>query len=117
MLCIFKKTENQIAAAAMITVLIQLRDQNYRSLVEWRYCFCFTNLVKLSLQVVTFIVQKIMLDNTGLCYVCATAERFFAVASVLAHMVETIAEHPFPRLLKHIIRCYLRLTDNARFML
>ncbi|XP_025793537.1 CCR4-NOT transcription complex subunit 9-like isoform X3 [Panicum hallii] len=42
---------------------------------------------EISKTVATFIVQKIMLDDTGLMY-------------------------PSPRLLKHIIRCYLRLTDN-----
>ncbi|TVT98421.1 hypothetical protein EJB05_04186 [Eragrostis curvula] len=69
---------------------------------------------ELSKTVATFIVQKIMLDDTGLHYVCATSERYFAIASVLAMMVESVSEHPSPRLLKHIIRCYLRLTDNAR---
>ena len=27
----------------------------------------------------TFIVQKILLDDMGLNYICATAERFYAV--------------------------------------
>jgi hypothetical protein len=31
-------------------------------------------------QVATFIVQKILLDDMGLNYICATAERFFAVS-------------------------------------
>ena len=34
---------------------------------------------ELSKTVATFIVQKIMLDDLGLTYVCATAERFYAV--------------------------------------
>lgn len=62
----------------------------------------------------TFIVQKILLDDVGLRYICATAERFFAVGSVLANMVVSLAEQPSTRLLKHIIRCYLRLSDNPR---
>jgi CCR4-NOT transcription complex subunit 9 len=66
--------------------------------------------------VATFIVQKILLDDIGLRYICATAERFFAVATVLAQMVQALAEQPSARLLKHIIRCYLRLTENARFV-
>lgn len=63
----------------------------------------------------TFIVQKILLDDVGLRYICATAERFYAVGSVLATMVASLAEQPSTRLLKHIIRCYLRLSDNQRF--
>ncbi|KAJ3670010.1 hypothetical protein LUZ60_010334 [Juncus effusus] len=69
---------------------------------------------ELSKTVATFIVQKILLDDVGLRYICATAERFFAVGSVLANMVVSLAEQPSTRLLKHIIRCYLRLSDNAR---
>ncbi|THU53983.1 hypothetical protein C4D60_Mb10t20180 [Musa balbisiana] len=69
---------------------------------------------ELSKTVATFIVQKILLDDVGLRYICATAERFFAVGSVLANMVVSLAEQPSTRLLKHIIRCYLRLSDNPR---
>ncbi|XP_047063693.1 CCR4-NOT transcription complex subunit 9-like [Lolium rigidum] len=69
---------------------------------------------ELSKTVATFIVQKILLDDIGLRYVCATAERFYAVGSVLGNMVISLADQPSTRLLKHIIRCYLRLSDNPR---
>jgi CCR4-NOT transcription complex subunit 9 len=58
-----------------------------------------------------------MLLQVGLNYICATAERFFAVGAVLGNMVVAQAsqpEAPSQRLLKHIIRCYLRLSDNPR---
>lgn len=54
--------------------------------------------------------------QVGLNYICATAERFFAVGAVLGNMVVMLAEQPSPRLLKHIIRCYLRLSDNPRYV-
>lgn len=69
---------------------------------------------ELSKTVATFIVQKLLLDDMGLTYICATAERFFAVSSVLAKMVTTLQQTPSIRLLKHVIRCYLRLSDNPR---
>ena len=69
---------------------------------------------ELSKTVATFIVQKILLDEVGLNYVCATAARFFAVSAVLGSMVQLLTEQPSVRLLKHIIRCYLRLSDNPR---
>ncbi|KAG5053391.1 hypothetical protein JHK87_005589 [Glycine soja] len=62
--------------------------------------------------VATFIVQKILLDEMGLKYICTTAERFYAVGRVLGNMVATLVQQPSCRLLKHIIRCYLRLSDN-----
>merc|ERR1711977_171783 len=53
-------------------------------------------------------------DDMGLTYICATAERFYAVSSVLAKMVTTLQQTPSARLLKHVVRCYLRLSDNPR---
>lgn len=52
--------------------------------------------------------------QVGLNYVCHTAERFFAVQKCLVTLVESLQQAPSVRLLKHIIRCFLRLTDNAR---
>ena len=52
--------------------------------------------------------------QVGLEYVCATAERFFAVSGVLQNMLASLLESFSGRLSKHIIRCYLRLSDNAR---
>ncbi|CDR97084.1 cell differentiation family protein, putative [Babesia bigemina] len=68
----------------------------------------------ISKTVAIFIVQKIMLDDRGLAYVCATAERFYAVAAVLNSMVMSLLESPSRRILKHVVRCYLRLSENPR---
>ena len=62
----------------------------------------------------TFIVQKILLDDLGLTYICATAERFYAVNTVLSTMVMRLMDAPSVRLLKHIVRCYLRLSEHSR---
>lgn len=68
---------------------------------------------ELSKTVAIFILQKILLDDVGLQYICATLERFYAVTNVLRDMVDQLTIHTPPgRLLKHIIRCYLRLSDN-----
>ncbi|CAD6888612.1 unnamed protein product [Tilletia controversa] len=69
---------------------------------------------ELSKTVAIFIVQKILLDDMGLSYVCQTYERFYAVGTVLANMVAQIVETQAVRLLKHVVRCYLRLSDNPR---
>jgi len=69
---------------------------------------------ELSKTVATFIVQKILLDDAGLSYICLTAERFYAVSAVLNNMIASQVQKPAARLLKHIIRCYLRLSDNTR---
>eukprot|EP01090_Pellita_catalonica_P010550 TRINITY_DN21986_c0_g1_i1.p1 TRINITY_DN21986_c0_g1~~TRINITY_DN21986_c0_g1_i1.p1 ORF type:complete len:280 (-),score=23.43 TRINITY_DN21986_c0_g1_i1:183-1022(-) len=69
---------------------------------------------ELSKTVATFIIQKILLDEIGLNYICSTYERFYAVSTVLKNMVNALVSNPSPRLLKHIIRCYIRLSDNLR---
>ncbi|CAJ1409063.1 unnamed protein product [Effrenium voratum] len=69
---------------------------------------------ELSKTVATFIVQKLLLDEQGLSYVCSTAERFYAVTSVLSKMVDGLVKAPCIRLLKHVVRCYLRLIDSPR---
>jgi len=44
-------------------------------------------------QVATFILQKILLDDTGLAYICQTYERFSHVAMIL---VSVFVNFPFP---------------------
>lgn len=69
---------------------------------------------ELSKTVATFILQKILLDDKGLSYICQTYERFSHVAIILGKMVIHLAKEPSVRLLKHVVRCYLRLSDNHR---
>jgi hypothetical protein len=71
---------------------------------------------ELSKTVAIFIVQKILLDEVGLGYICQTYERFYAVGTVLSNMVQQLVETQAVRLLKHVVRCYLRLSDNLRFV-
>lgn len=63
---------------------------------------------ELSKTVAIFIVQKILLDDIGLAYICATYERFYAVGTVLSNMVSQLVEQQTVRLLKHVVRCFLR---------
>ncbi|KAF1855695.1 hypothetical protein Lal_00002548 [Lupinus albus] len=65
---------------------------------------------ELSKTVAIFIVQKILLDDNGLNYICATYERFYAVGTVLSNMVAQLVESQTARLLKHVVS----LSDNAR---
>lgn len=51
---------------------------------------------ELSKTVATFILQKILTDDTGLAYICQTYERFSHVAKVLGLMVLNLGK-PLPR--------------------
>ena len=69
---------------------------------------------ELSKTVAIFIVQKILLDDLGLAYICQTYERFYAVGTDLSNMILQLVDHQAQRLVKHAVRCYLRLSDNPR---
>ena len=69
---------------------------------------------ELSQTVATFIIQKILLDDYGLNYVCKTSDRFFAISQVLTKMIQDPVKKPSKKLIKHVVRCYLRLCDDNR---
>ncbi|KAI4369184.1 hypothetical protein MLD38_017660 [Melastoma candidum] len=109
----------RLTSLGVIGALVKIDDSDViRYLLETELMpLCLRAMVvgkELSKTVSTFIIQKILLDELGLAYMCATAERFFALVNALAQMVAALAESPSSRLLKNIIRCYLRLTDNPR---
>lgn len=54
------------------------------------------------------------MDEEGLKYLCMKPERYLAVSNVLNFMVESQLQKPSQRLLKHIIKCYYRLSENSR---
>ncbi|GJN24501.1 hypothetical protein PR202_gb12244 [Eleusine coracana subsp. coracana] len=64
--------------------------------------------------VATFIIQKILLDDAGLTFICATVDRFFNVTNVLATMVAALVKEPSTKILKYVVCCYLRLTYHPR---
>ncbi|KXJ72778.1 hypothetical protein RP20_CCG017263 [Aedes albopictus] len=59
---------------------------------------------ELSKTVATFILQKILLDDSGLSYICHTYDRFSHVAIILGKMVISLSKEPSARLLKHVVR-------------
>ncbi|XVE72413.1 hypothetical protein DITRI_Ditri11bG0037700 [Diplodiscus trichospermus] len=71
----------------------------------------------LSKTVATFIIYNILLKEKGMTYCFTLAERYLVVSHALAKMVERLAEEDertVPRLLRNIIGCYLRLSENER---
>lgn len=66
--------------------------------------------VPLYWQVATFILQKILLDETGLSYICQTYDRFSHVAMIL------VSVHLYITALIHYI-CYLLPADIHRLQI
>ncbi|XP_014758433.1 cell differentiation protein rcd1 isoform X4 [Brachypodium distachyon] len=69
----------QLRKRCMFKNLPQLLWHNFRATVD------------------TFIVQKVLLDDVGLGYVCATPERFFEMGWALANMLILLTSHPSTR--------------------
>ena len=65
----------------------------------------------LSQTVATFIIQKILMDDEGLKYLCQTAERFFAVSTVLNASSFQIEELPRPFIAPKVLAFRQRLGD------
>lgn len=84
-----------------------------RAVKNCKFFEIFFKIIKYK-KVAIFIVQKILLDDAGLNYICQTYERFFAVTTVLSSMTMQLVEQKSLRLIKHVIRCYLRLADNKK---
>jgi CCR4-NOT transcription complex subunit 9 len=75
---------------------------------------------EMSKTVSIFIVLKILLDNLGLDYVCRTDERLNAVANILKDMMDEMEKVPSEegkdnKMVRQIIRCFLRLSENPKF--
>nr|AFK44780.1 unknown [Lotus japonicus] len=68
----------------------------------------------LSKTVSTFIIQRVLSHHVGKEYVFARPDRFFAIGQVLGKVVAFLVEQPSIRLLKHVIRCYLLLSEHWR---
>ncbi len=64
---------------------------------------------ELSKTVACFIVQRILLDENGLKYICEKSIRLNAINTVLSYMIKN---KPSSRLVRHILRSYNRLADN-----
>ncbi|XP_043836872.1 CCR4-NOT transcription complex subunit 9-like [Dromiciops gliroides] len=67
---------------------------------------------ELSKTIATLIFQKILLNDSGLAHLCQTNEQFSQVTMILGKVVLQLSKEPSARLLKHVIRCYLRLSEN-----
>lgn len=65
--------------------------------------------------VAIFIIQKTLLDEFGLNFICQSYDHFYSIITVLNTMTCQLVEMPSTRLLKHVIRCYLRLSDNLKY--
>ncbi|XP_006648560.1 cell differentiation protein rcd1-like [Oryza brachyantha] len=127
-LCAFLETDSKtrqfeymrLTSLGVIGALVKADDPKIINfLLENEFVpLCLHNMTigsELSKTVATFITEKIVQDDAGLRYICANADRFYAVGSALATTVTSLVDQqPSKRLLKHIIRCYLRMADNPR---
>ncbi|EEC72954.1 hypothetical protein OsI_06838 [Oryza sativa Indica Group] len=126
-LCAFLETDDKakqfeylrLTSLGVIGALVKVDDPKIINfLLENEFVpLCLHNMTigsELSKTVATFITEKIVVDDAGLAYVCANADRFYAVGAALATVVTSMVDQPSKRLLKHVIRCYLRMSENPR---
>lgn len=76
----------------------------------------------LSKTLAVFILQKILTDDAGLAFVCSLPNRLQLVSDIFCKVIKTTLPKASEnndqrkRLFKHIIRCYCRLIDDAKYV-
>nr|ADL67569.1 Drcd-1r [Drosophila melanogaster]ADL67577.1 Drcd-1r [Drosophila melanogaster] len=109
----------RLTTLGVINALAETGDTEVLIFLIWSEVVphCLTNMVrgsKLTKIAATSILEKILLDEMGLTYICENHDRFSQVAITLGKMVIHLLKFPCLRVLKHVVRCYLLLTENAR---
>lgn len=67
---------------------------------------------EMSMTVAAFIIQKVLEDHEGLLYMTNGEVRLSTILMVLANLVNKVARNSSTRLLKHVLRCYVRIADH-----
>lgn len=123
----------RVTSLGVIGALVKGEDSNeaIKYLVKTELIVLCLRIMKkgyeMSKTVSIFIVLKILLDSTGLDYVCWTDERLNAVANILKDMVDDIEKNYIEdnkdikeskeiKMLRQIIRCFLRLSENPKYV-
>nr|GLL34842.1 cell differentiation protein RCD1 homolog [Ipomoea trifida] len=109
----------RLTSLGVIGALVKIEDSNAPEVVHFLLetevfplCLrCIDLGDELTQSVAALIVMKILIQEEGLNYCCALAERFFSVVQVLGRLVERLPETPCLRLLRYVVRCYLRLSE------
>ncbi|KAK4714143.1 hypothetical protein R3W88_020050 [Solanum pinnatisectum] len=71
---------------------------------------------ELSRKVATLIVMKILMQEKGMSYCSATAERFYSIVQVLYRVVQKLTEKPCLLHLMYAIQCFLSLSEVIKFI-
>ncbi|XP_049413568.1 cell differentiation protein rcd1-like [Solanum stenotomum] len=71
---------------------------------------------ELSRKVATLIVMKILMQEKGMSYCCATPERFYSIVQVLYRVVQKLTEKPCLLHLMYVIQCFLSLSEVFKFI-
>ncbi len=67
---------------------------------------------------IAFIIQRILAEEQGLSYICASTERVQAINIAFGNVIAKLVEDPSMaidndlKILTPILRCYIRLYDN-----
>ncbi|EXB37858.1 hypothetical protein L484_011918 [Morus notabilis] len=68
-----------------------------------------------NMKLAAFVLERLLtIGEMGQVYCCASAQRFYSITRVLGQRIEELVEEPCQRLLKHIICCYIKLSENPR---
>ncbi|XP_021979650.1 cell differentiation protein rcd1 [Helianthus annuus] len=112
----------RLTSLGVIGALVKVEDANTPEIIHFLLdtevlplCLrCIEVGSDLAKTVAAFIVSKILLYDEGQRYCGTFPERFFSITKVLEKTVDEFHGKPPSQLLKHILKCFLRLSEVSR---
>ncbi|CAH1444789.1 unnamed protein product [Lactuca virosa] len=114
----------RLTSLGVIGALVKVEDTNSPEIIHFLLeteviplCLrCIEVGGELAKTVAAFVVSKILLYEEGQQYCGTFPERFYAVAQVLINVVDQFTIKPPLQLLKHVLNCFLRLSEVSRLV-
>ncbi|KAI3702568.1 hypothetical protein L6452_28311 [Arctium lappa] len=112
----------RLTSLGVIGALVKTEDSNSQEIIHFLLetqvfplCLrCIEVGGELAKTVATFVVSKILTYEEGQRYCGSFPERFYAVVQVLTKIVDQFPGKPSLQLLKHILTCFMRLSEVSR---
>ncbi|KAL4581351.1 hypothetical protein LXL04_017565 [Taraxacum kok-saghyz] len=112
----------RLTSLGVIGALVKVEDANSPEIVHFLLeteviplCLrCIEVGGELAKTVAAFVISKILMYEEGQRYCGTFPERFYAVAQVLITTVDQFTGKPPLQLLKHVLHCFLRLSEVSR---
>ncbi|XP_071740318.1 cell differentiation protein rcd1-like [Rutidosis leptorrhynchoides] len=112
----------RLTSLGVIGALVKVEDDNSPEIIHFLLeseviplCLrCMEVGSELAKTVAAFVISKMLMYDEGKQYCGTFPERLYAVANILAKVIDQLPGKPPMQLLKHILKCFNHLTEVSR---